>query len=76
MDNYKMLDTLNDAIYALEEAIVALNAIGVEHSNDTACCRDIIHDLRKEADELHAEIAKEEAAESAALVREYWRSVI
>ena len=76
MDNYRRLDTLQDAISALEDAMFSLKTLGVEHSNDCDCCRDIIHDLRKESDDLHAEIAQEEAAESAALTREYWRSVI
>ena len=70
------LDRLESAIYALDDAIDAIEALGTRNECDVACLKDIQADYKRERDEINNKLADRDAADMAALEREYYRAVI
>lgn len=70
------LEMLESAIYALDDAIDAIAALGKHSECDVQCLKDIMHDYESECREIKNELAARDAADLAALEREYYRAVI
>ena len=70
------LELLESAIYALDDAIDAILALGKHNECDVQCLKDIQTDYRRERDEINNKLAARDAADRAALEREYYRAVI
>ena len=70
------LDLLESAIFALDDAIEAVAKLGKHNECDVQCLKDIRADYKRERDEINNELAARDAADLAALEREYYRAVI
>lgn len=76
MNMYEKLDALESVMMSLREAAEYAKELGEEYAMTVDCILDVRRELQLDADELKAEIEKEEDLETAALEREYYRSVI
>lgn len=70
------LEMLESAIYALDDAIDAVAALGNDYECDMECLKDMKHGYEVECREIKRELQKAADAEEAALTREYYRAVI
>lgn len=70
------LEMLESAIYALDDAIDAIAALGKHYECDVECLKDMKHGYETECREIKRELQKAADAEEAALTREYYRAVI
>ena len=70
------LEMLESAIYALEDAIDAVAALGKHFECDVECLKDMKLSYETECREIKHELQKAADAEEAALTREYYRAVI
>lgn len=70
------LEMLESAIYALDDAIDAVAALGKHFECDVECLKDMKHGYEAECLEIKRELQKAADAEEAALTREYYRAVI
>lgn len=71
MEKQFRLEALENAIYALDDAIDAIKELG--EMNDADYLRDIKRGYESEADEIRNELAAEAEADERALTREYYR---
>lgn len=70
------LEMLESAIYALDDAIDAVTALGNDFECDVECLKDMKQGYEAECREIKRELQKAADAEEAALTREYYRAVI
>lgn len=70
------LEMLESAIYALDDAIDTVAALGKRFECDVECLKDMKHGYETECREIKRELQKAADAEEAALTREYYRAVI
>lgn len=68
------LEALESAVFALDEAIDALEMLGKHSECDVNCLTDMKDAYKREIDELNEELQREQEREQAALEREYWAS--
>lgn len=66
------LDKLQDVIYALDDAIDALGALGVNSAADVDCLCDMRAQYQDEINEINARREAADDADEAALTREYY----
>ena len=70
------LEMLESAIYALDDAIDAVAALGKHFECDVECLKDMKHGYEAECRKIKNKLAARDAADLAALEREYYRAVI
>lgn len=76
MTKVERLEAVESAIYALEDAIRAVKTLGEDHTSDQECLSSMMGEMQEEYSAIHAEIEAADAANDAAMEREYWRAVI
>lgn len=70
------LEMLESAIYALDDAIDAVAALGNDYECDVECLKDMKHGYESKCRKIKNELAARDEADLAALEREYYRAVI
>lgn len=70
------LDRLESAIFALDDAIDAIAELGKYNECDVECLKDMRENYKRECNEIKGKLAARDAADIAALEREYYRAVI
>lgn len=68
------LDRLRSAVYALDDAIEAIAALGVDGACDVDCLRDMRAQYKEQISEINARREAADDADDAALTREYYMS--
>lgn len=73
---HERLEALETAIFALDDAMGAIAELGDDAMADVECLAEMKRGYQKERDRIHGQIEADDAAEQAALEREYWREAM
>ena len=69
------LEALESAEFALDDAIDAMKRLGDDYGMAVDCLRDMLREVRADAETIRNSIADEYAANDEAIMREYYKAV-